>query len=133
MNNEDLHMSQTEQMRHELLIRLDEQTKAIARDVQDIKNGYGERLAVLERNKMDKTEYVRLSADESIERGEIKKDVESLKQYRWYMGGAIVVIAVLILPILAWALSQITSIDEKVERSVSAGVSEALSQYETPE
>lgn len=119
MNNEELHMSQIEQTRHDLLIRLDEQTKAIARDVQEIKNGYGAKIALLDENKMNKSEFTTLALD-----------LKSLQQWRWYTAGGLAVVIAVLLPILAWSLSQITSLDQKVEKSVSAGVAKAISQYE---
>lgn len=122
-------MTQPEQMRHELLIRVDEQLKAVARDVQEVKNGYGAHLALLDANKMDKADFANISKD--IE--SLKKDMDSQKSWRWYTAGGVVVLTVILLPILAWALSKITDIDSVVEQAVTKGVSASLSAYEKPQ
>lgn len=98
-------MTQPEQMRHELLIRVDEQLKSVARNVEELKNGYGTRMTVLE------------------------TDVDNLKMWRWYTAGGLVVLAA----VFFWLFPKFTSIEDTVENAVAEGVSKSLSAYEKPQ
>lgn len=97
-------MSQPEQMRHELLIRVDEQLKAVARDVQEVKNGYGTKLALIE------------------------ADIDSLKMWRWYTAGGLAVLAA----VFFWLFPKFASIEDSITKAVAEGVSQSLSEFEQP-
>lgn len=103
----DITMSPQEQQRHELLIRVDEQLKAVARDVQEVKNGYGVKLGLLE------------------------ADIDNLKMWRWYTGGGLVVLAA----VFVWLFPSFPegTSEEELKRAVTEGVAQALVNYETYE
>lgn len=105
MDKEKLQMTEPEQMRHELLIRVDEQLKAVARDVQEVKNGYGTKLALIE------------------------ADIDSLKMWRWYTAGGLAVLAA----VFFWLFPKFASIEESIQRAVNIGVSQSLSEYVKPQ
>lgn len=123
MSNE-IEMTQPEHMRHELLIRVDEQLKAVARDVQEVKNGYGAHLALLDANKMDKTEFIEILKEIDT----LKKDSEGLKMWRWYTAGGLAVLTA----VFFWIFPKFSSIEDTVAKAVAEGVSQSLKEFEQP-
>lgn len=86
----------TPQNDHDLLIRLDEKLGAIVIELRDFKNDLGQRLAVVEKNKLDREEYFR----ERYESDNVAKDKETrirrLERWGFVAIGALAVLQTIV-------------------------------------
>lgn len=93
------------QLNHDLLIRLDEQVKALAITL----------------------ELMRQTSIADLK--DLRVDVEQLKMWRWILSGAIAIIMALVIPLVVYIFNS----SNHIQNSVAMGIQEALSNFKSIE
>jgi len=80
----------------------DEFRKEVKDSIDDLKNNYSNRIQGIEEFKNNADKVFAAKHDQDMVNEDLNKQVNSLKQWRSYITGAVAILAIIVLPIMAW-------------------------------
>ena len=80
----------------------DEFRKEVKESIEDLKNNYSFRIQGVEDFKNNADKVFAAKHDQDLVNDDVYKQVNSLKQWRSYITGAVAILSIIVLPIMAW-------------------------------
>lgn len=114
---------------HDLLVRVDEKLNGLGMHVREISTNLTARVTALEVSKIDKSEVEKLLQTSITDRRDLRRDVDSLKMWRWLTTGGLIIISMLVMPMAIYIFKLNTDVQKNVQSSVQSGLLDALQSY----